>query len=202
MRDTRKSFNYFIEEFEFDIGIVKRFVNKIDSGQANKPNRLILAIFNTKVRQLVLAYSLGKTKEEITVLHIEFLDLFEKYNPELNDIYGYDDILILLSFGYLLDISAEKLSFFKKKVIISKFNDFLTSTILKQLFDEIEISNSFVWQELYGRLKPIIEAGTNAEVNDIKIYLQNYWYKAHKGFVWYNEHKNKETTSYLGYLSF
>ena len=74
MRDIRKQISYFNEYYESESDFIKILERKIDSGKSNNPDMLLGAIFGSKLNQLVLAYSLGKTKDELTELYLEFLD--------------------------------------------------------------------------------------------------------------------------------
>ena len=208
MRDTRKPESYLFENYNKYSKRIERQINKVDSGVLNRPERFILSIFISKVHQLVLAYSLGKTKDEMKILYQEFLDLLEKYDPHIYTenanvwiFKSYVDLLWMVCLGYLLDFSAEDLLLFKDKTIASDRNDKLISTIFHQLYNDVEILPNYLMEDPTPKLDPILEAGTNANIEDLKNYLLNDWYKAHKGLAWHNTHKN-DNLPYLGYWSF
>ncbi len=54
----------------------------------------------------------------------------------------------------------------------------------------------------YPELRPIIEDGDHANVNALKNYLEEKWYKAHSGLIWHNTHSPDSPYPYLGYWSF
>jgi len=186
MRDTRKPVNYLQDYFKYQSKLIEYNIDDINSGHNNEEQneRLLISIFNSKVRQLVVAYSLGKNKEELTDLYMEFLDLLEKYNPELDK--GYVKIIWLVSLGFLLEIPSNKMLLFKEKVILNKYNDFVITTMFNSIFSENNEINWIFMDSPYSKLQSIIEAGVTANIEDLKTYLEKDWYKAHSFCAWHN----------------
>jgi len=198
MRDTRKPVNYLQDYFVYQTEDIIETIEYLSSGNVNNPNRMLVAIFNSKVRQLVVAYSLGKNKEELTDLYMEFLDINNQYKLDYD--YMYIESIWLLSFAICLEIEAEKLIPLKNKILEKEYNDFLMSILLRQLFDDINILDSFFMKKPYPILESIIKLGVTANIEDLKTYLEKDWYKAHNGLAWHNTHKKDH--SYLGYWAF
>ncbi len=118
---------------------------------------------------------------------------------------GYDQMIWMLSIGYLLDISETE---FKKLVeLIDRdgVKDFLIEFIIRAKIKGrqpiTEESYEHGWG-LFGKLRQAITQIDRKKAERlIKEFITKDWYKEHKEAGWYNSHKSKHDT-YFGYWSF
>ena len=200
MRDTRKSTVYFDERFEDLTEEIDDLINDHASGEntVEQINMLLVSLFNSKLRQLVVAYSQGKSKTDLVGLYQEYLDFFNAYDYEIYN--SYVKNLWIACLGYLLDIDPNRMMNFKEKILASKFNDYLISTVLNQIFGDVGIMSNFFMPDPYSKLEPILQLGASSDPISIKNYLERDWYQGHAGLFWHDTHMRKRT--YLGYWSF
>jgi len=157
---------------------------------------------------------LADWKEGIKLIH-ESWDGFWKLkqgNPPVEyDQYilsAYDEMLWMLSLGYLLDAQAQD---FKKLVEVidrDKVKDNLFEFIISaKLKDRAPIQEEsyrefFGVPETFAKLRESIDEPDKAKAEKlIHDFLKRDWYKNHKDAGWYNSHKSKHDT-YFGYWSF
>jgi len=129
------------------------------------------------------------------------------YNGKfLNQFIEYDQMLWMLSFGYLLNISNDE---FQKLVdIIDKHQvkDYLYEFIIRAKIKDrkpiTEESYEYGWI-LFGKLRQAITETDKTKAEKlVKEFITKDWYKEHKNTGWYNSHKNPYHDTYFGYWSF
>lgn len=121
---------------------------------------------------------------------------------------GYDQMLWMLSLGYLLDIPDED---FKKLVEVidrDSVKDLLFEFIIRAKLQDRQPIMEESYQEhfhipnCYKKLRQVISETDNTKAEkSAKEFIANEWYKNHKDAGWYNSHKSKHDT-YFGYWSF
>jgi hypothetical protein len=121
---------------------------------------------------------------------------------------AYDEMLWMLSLGYLLDVPEED---FKKLVEVidrdkvkDKLYEFIISAKLKDRAPVKEESyrDFFTIPEIFSKLREAMQEPDKAKAEKlIHDFLKKDWYKNHKDAGWYNSHKSKHDT-YFGYWSF
>ena len=127
------------------------------------------------------------------------------------DQYGldaYDQMLWMLSLGYLLDASETD---FKKLVAVidrDGVKDYLFEFIIRAKLNNRQLIIEESYQEFFGvpqtfdKLRQaIIETDKTKAEKLVKEFITKDWYKNHKEAGWYNSHKSKHDT-YFGYWSF
>ena len=121
---------------------------------------------------------------------------------------GYDEMISMLSLGYLLNI--EESDFRKLVDLIDQdgVKDFLFEFIIRaKLKDRQPIAEEsyhefFVIPKVFEKLrKAITETDKTKTEKLVKEFITKDWYKNHKGQGWYDCHKSKHDT-YFGYWSF
>ena len=121
---------------------------------------------------------------------------------------GYDEMLCMLSLGYLLDIV--KADFEKLVNLIDKdgVKDFLLEFIIRaKLKNRTLITNEnyqtrFDIPKVFKKLREAIIETDKIEAEKLtKEFIKQDWYKNHKGQGWYDSHKSKYDI-YYGYWSF
>lgn len=107
MRDSVKSKAYFDEFITQDIGRVKRFQDKLNSGIINDERVFLInyKIIYLKTGLIIAKYSRGDSIEEIKYDFEDLIDMF----CEKGDVSIYEDNLCLASMAYLLDINSDKI---------------------------------------------------------------------------------------------
>ncbi|HEY8934011.1 MAG TPA: PoNe immunity protein domain-containing protein [Cyclobacteriaceae bacterium] len=153
-------------------------------------------------------------KEGVKLIH-ESWDGFWKLkhgNPsiEYNQyiLSAYDEMLWMLSLGYLLNVPDED---FKKLVEVidrdkvkDKLYEFIISAKLKDRHPILEegYHDFFGVPETFSKLREAIQEPDKTKASKlIHDFLKKDWYKNHKDAGWYDSHKSKHDT-YFGYWSF
>ena len=220
MRDIIKTKKYFEDYIEKSIERHKRAENDLKKGLV-KPERIapFKAFITSQLLSRIKAkYSLGLGVDELyddltSVIEIVYqnmkheIRLIGKTGKILNQysLDTYDEIIWLLSLGFLLDVPTDK---FKKLVDVidkdqvnDKLFEFIISKKLpsrKKMDSEKQNNN---WK-LFGTLGEAVESTNKNDIELlVKTFLEKDWYREHKTASWYNNHKNKHGT-YSGYWCF
>jgi hypothetical protein len=121
---------------------------------------------------------------------------------------AYDEMLWMLSLGYLLDISIQE---FKKLVVLidkDEVEDFLFEFIIKAKISDRKPIARESYQEVF-RVPNVFEKLRQAIIEPEKTkaeklvhdFITKDWYKKHKDAGWHNSHKSVHDV-YSGYWSF
>ncbi len=121
---------------------------------------------------------------------------------------AYDEMLWMLSLGYLLDISEPD---FKKLVEVidrDSVKDYLFEFIIRAKLKDRQSIIGESYQDFFGvpdcfeKLRQAITETDRSKAEKlVKVFIEKDWYKNHKEAGWYNSHKSKHDT-YFGYWSF
>jgi len=121
---------------------------------------------------------------------------------------AYDQMLWMLSLGYLLEIPNED---FKKLVeVIDRdgVKDYLFEFIIRAKLKDRQTISEESYRDFFGvpqtfeKLRQAItETDKSISEKLVKEFITKDWYKNHKDAGWYNSHKSKHDT-YFGYWSF
>lgn len=121
---------------------------------------------------------------------------------------AYDEMLWMLSLGYLLDIPNEDFKKFVEVIDRDGVKDYLFEFIIRAKLKDREPITEESYREFFGVPKvfdklrqAITEQDKTNAVKLIKEFIKKDWYKNHKDAGWYNSHKSKHDT-YFGYCSF
>jgi spermidine/putrescine-binding protein len=136
--------------------------------------------------------------------------LIEHQGKKLNQ-YGlsaYDEMLWMLSLGYLLDISNEDFNKLVEVIDRDGVKDFLFEFIIRaklkdrQPITEESYKDFFGVPQTFEKLRQAITEIDKLKAEKlVKDFITKDWYKNHKDAGWYNSHKSKHDT-YFGYWSF
>lgn len=220
MRDKIKDKSYFDSFLHKLENIDKKTEEKINSGNVN-PERIIpvrMSMISSLIRRMKAKYSLGLPIHTLLDEYDESLDLIEKYwsgnnkfvgnNNEVLDQYSlgnYDNILWMLSIGYLLDVTEDRFKILVNAIDSDNVKDKLYEFIISSKIasrSKIENESYKYGFELYGKLRQAIGTDDKSKASElVKTFLEKDWYKEHKNSGWYNNHTNKHNT-YSGYWSF
>jgi hypothetical protein len=222
MRDTLKDNNYWINRIKQIEELRRLRIDKLNRGliENDRINFVKQDMVNSHIRSIASKYSGGYIILEliedllnaIKLTH-ESWDgfwLIEHQGKKLNQ-YGlsaYDEMLWMLSLGYLLEIPNED---FKKLVeVIDRdgVKDFLFEFIIRAKIPERKPILEESYREFFGIPKcysklrqAIIETNKTVAEKLVKEFVTKDWYKNHKEEGWYNSHLRKHDT-YFGYWSF
>lgn len=220
IRDKIKDKNYFENYLQSSKNRYNKRITKFKNGLI-KPERetiVKLSMVDNLILHMKAQYSLGLPIHTMLEEYDEALSLIEKYwagnnkfvgnNNEVLDQYSlsnYDNILWLLSIGYLLDIPENKFKILVDAIDSDKVKDKLYEFIISAKIpsrSKIESESYKYGFELYGNLRQAIETIDKSKAAElVKTFLEKDWYKEHKNSGWYNNHTNKHNT-YSGYWSF
>lgn len=222
MRDRIKSeqhFDKWINEFYQSL---HRVTSWILTGKTavDRVNTMKQSMVKTYINIITCKYSSGK---EITTLYDDLIKAINlayeswdgSWNVEFNGkklnqyvLSGYDEMLWMLSLGFLLDVSVRD---FKKLVeVIDRdgIKDYLFEFIIRaKIKDRLPIAEES-YQEFFGvpqtfeKLRQAITETDKVKSEKlVKAFITKDWYNNHKDAGWYNSHKSKHDT-YYGYWSF
>jgi hypothetical protein len=120
---------------------------------------------------------------------------------------AYDEMLWMLSLGYLLNIPEE---YFLKLVEVidrdkvkDKLFEFIIRAKIKDrpVLTEESYIEHFNVPQIFEKLRTAIDKPKAEAEKLVKEFIEKDWYKNHKGAGWYDSHKGKHNT-YFGYWSF
>lgn len=220
MRQNIKNKEYFLKYFDLNQSLLKNGLIKIEENRVNpeminyykktlfdKYLYLSISSFTNGDRLIEVKHSLLETVNYVNKSwHTDIVRLeFEGRRLNQYILSAYDEMLWMLSLGYLLDISNED---FKKLVDVidrDRIKDYLFEFIIRAKLTErksiTEESYEYGWK-LFGKLRQaIIETDKQKAEKLVKDFLEKDWYKEHKDAGWYDSHKSKHDT-YFGYWSF
>ncbi|MFN6074090.1 MAG: PoNe immunity protein domain-containing protein [Fluviicola sp.] len=226
MRDKlkdEKHFNRWVDEFHQSIDRVN---NWISTGKTpvERINIMKRSMVQSNINIVLCKYSSNKRINELSKELIDAIKLTHESwdgfwliktgEPNgsivLNQygLSGYDEMLWMLSLGYLLNIEETE---FKKLVeVIDRdgVKDFLFEFIIRaKLNDRQPIAEEsyqvfFGIPQTYQKLRQAITETDKTKAEKlVKEFITKDWYKNHKEAGWYNSHKSKHDT-YFGYWSF
>lgn len=176
---------------------------------------------NLKLSKTILKYTFGEPIEEVKK---EFANVINYANENwvglwtlklsaskiLNQyiLSGYDEMLWMLSLGYLLDIPEDD---FKKLVYLVDADgvkdilfEFIISAKLKDRkpISEESYRERFDIPRIFKKLREaIIDPDKSKAEKLVKEFIRVEWYRNHKGQGWYDCHKSAHDV-YYGYWSF
>jgi hypothetical protein len=224
MREQSRDMIYWERLIQKRVRLIATSFTWIETGETPKDRITIVKqeIAKDYIYLLLAKYSAGYSiesllpdwKEGANLIH-ESWDGFWKLkqgNPPVEyDQYilsAYDEMLWMLSLGYLLDAPEQD---FKKLVEVidrdkvkDKLFEFIISAKLKDRAPIKEESyREFLGvPETFAKLRESIDEPDKAKAEKrIHDFLKRDWYKNHKDAGWYNSHKSKHDT-YFGYWSF
>lgn len=226
MRDNIKDIQYWIERISQTENLRKARFEKLNNGLIAIDRISIVKqdMVDSYLRSISSKYSAGSLIINFKDDLLNAIDLtYESWdgfwlvktgNPIGSIIlkqYGldaYDQMLSMLSLGFLLDIPNED---FKKLVeVIDRdgVKDFLFEFIIKAKLKDRQSITEESYQEFYGVPKcfeklrqAITETDKTQAEKLVKEFITKDWYKNHKGQGWYDSHKSKHDV-YFGYWSF
>lgn len=148
------------------------------------------------------------------ILFSEEWDGYWKYRNQQGEEYNqyilsaYDEMLWMLSLGYLLDVSEEE--FRKLVAVIDRDNvkdclfEFIISAKIKDRapIKEESYREHFGVPQVFAKLRTaIVETDKTKAEQLVKEFITKDWYKNHRDAGWYNSHKSPHN-AYFGYWSF
>ena len=223
MRDNFKDNKYWIDRVSRTGNFQKLDIEDLQNGKikADRINIVKRALAFSFVQIISAKYSSGESDNvdfknnllnAIKLTH-ECWDgfwLIEHQGKKINQygLSGYDEMLWMLSLGYLLNIGEVD---FKKLVeVIDRdgVKDYLFEFIIRAKIEDREPIVEESYQEFFGvpqTFEKIRQAITETDKLKaeklVKEFITKDWYKKHKDAGWYNSHKSKHDT-YFGYWSF
>lgn len=223
MRQKFKDLDYysrFISELCFieQRSIERHKLGQIPQGRIN----VSLDLFRTQsLKKTILKYTFGLPLEQVKK---EFKNVIEYTNESWIGLWtlklsadnflkqyilsGYDEMLWMLSLGYLLEIPEEDFKKFVNLIDKDGVKDYLFEFIIKAklkdrpLITEESYEQVFLVPKKFDKLRTaicILEK-KNAE-KLVRDYIVQDWYKNRKGSGWYDNHKSIHDI-YFGYWSF
>jgi hypothetical protein len=219
MRDKLKDKEHFRKVLIENNESISRKLNWIEIGKTpkDKINIMKQSIVWNFISIISCKYSLGLNHSELNFDLINAInttydswieDADIKFNHKgkyLNQFVKYDQMLWMLSLGYLLDISNEEFQKLIDVIDRHKVKDFLYEFIIRaKIKDRLPIteeSYEYGWA-LFGKLRQAITETDKTKAEQlVKEFITKDWYKEHKNQGWHNSHKSPHPI-YHGYWSF
>lgn len=223
LRDQIRDIEYFEKYRKTNVASIERGIEWLKIGKVvpSQIDWFKKGIFDNHFFLLVSGYSYGKGKDGMREDLSRCADyLNEGWSPKTVKVerdgsyldqyylYAYDEMLWMLSLGYLLDAPEQD---FKKLVEVidrdkvkDKLFEFIISAKLKDRapIKEESYRDFFGVPETFAKLRESIDEPDKGKASKlIHDFLKKDWYKNHKDAGWYNSHKSKHDT-YFGYWSF
>jgi len=222
MRDKLKTVDYFNRQIVSIQESITRVFHWIEIGEVKKDkiNTMKRHIVQNYIQIISCKYSLGLNPVELYSDLINAINTtYESWDGfwKLRDTKGkehnqytlsaYDEMVCMLSLGYLLDIPNED---FQKLVdVIDRdcVKDFLFEFIIgNKIKDRHPIAEEsyqkyFFIPQIFESLRKAIVETDKAEAALLVKQFVRQWYIKHKSQGWYNSHKSPHDT-YFGYWSF
>lgn len=200
MRDKTGHKSNFSDLIEVDKEGIKRLTQAINSGEAHESRRKAIrdAIVGDSIHITIAQYSMGSTKDIITVDLLDSIDAFEDgfkwEGVELG--YGqYEEMLWIICLGLLCDISTDDFkritNIIKRDGVKDKLLDFI---IHSKLGGEWPMT-----AQNYIEPSPYKNVDNFSSAAEIKQYLDKVWYKGQEDTAWHNNHLNTKVNTYFGY---
>lgn len=227
MRDRLKNIQYWIERISRTENFQNLDIEDLKNGKIknDRINIVKQSLSYSFIESVLAKYSAGYQVENfnidlinaIYITNESWVDdawLIKAGDPKGSIVlkqYGlsaYDQMLWMLSLGYLLNISDED---FKKLVEVidrDRVKDYLFEFIIRAKIKDRQPITEESYQEFFGvpqtfeKLRQAISETDKAKAEKlVKEFITKDWYKNHKDVGWYNSHKSKHDT-YFGYWSF
>jgi len=224
MRDNRKDLQYWEKVISLTEKLRNQTIEKLEQGliSCDRINDVKRYLVDSYLRSITEKYSAGYPIQELNSDDIiKAIDLTheswdgvwklkDRKGNELNQyiLSAYDEMLWMLSLGYLLDIPNDNFQKLVDVIDRDQVKDFLFEFIIRAKIKNrkpiVEESyQKYFWiPHIFDSLrKAIVETDkTNAELL-VKQFVRKEWYNKHKSQGWYNSHNNPHDT-YFGYWSF
>jgi hypothetical protein len=223
MRTTIKDAAYFSNYRSEITSVIERSKQWIKEGKVPS-DRMSIAIDGMRSNYLKLAiagYSSGATKSEVSqnlLNAIKFLepggtDLWklpdskgQNYNQYI--LSAYDEILWMISLGYLLDIPTTDFNKMVTVIDTDGVKDILLEFIIsakvenRAPIDSESYKGPRVIPEIFLTIRQTLsESDKTKATNLINTFLEKDWFQKHKEAAWHNSHKSKHNV-FFGYWSF
>ncbi|WP_254412213.1 PoNe immunity protein domain-containing protein [Dyadobacter diqingensis] len=217
---TEEYFKNYLNEYKSHI---KRGFEMISNGKV-LPERMVF--FKKGQLDFIINYSIATYTSglDITILREEYSKVLDYWpqgwsknianliiEGEVYDQYvlsAYDEMLWMLSLGYLLDVGAGDFNKLVEVIDRDQVKDFLFEFIIGARIKDREPIELESYREYFGvpkvfeKLRQAITETEKEKVEKlVKEFVTREWYKNHKDAGWYNSHKSKHD-SYFGYWSF
>ncbi|TXK74410.1 PoNe immunity protein domain-containing protein [Mesonia sp. K4-1] len=154
---------------------IPKYIEKINNQKdENLKLQIKRLLFNMLLKRTIALYSLGEEKNIINESLKQTIDAYaESFFFENGG--DYEDSLWLISISLLCEIDTEYFNKIVNVIDDNNLNDSLFSLIIQNKIPTWENNSANPWDA------PLYNIILNAEnANDIKLYLDNYWYQAHQ----------------------
>ena len=203
-RDKLKDKSYFLEYINYQEERYLRFENikqkVIQERGRDDPAAMSIHfdLLGFQFNKLFAMYSIGNDVEEIRAFIPSVIDNLEKVDS------SYYHLLTMLSIVVLTGIDENENNRLKEIVDRSEEKDFLIDFLLNYLNPLWKIeSTEYQFKIPYAALDKVIKCNEkDISIKNLKIYLQNLWYKGHSDMGWHDTHKIEDDYIYSGYWSF
>lgn len=226
MRDINKNKEHFekwIRDYNESIERVKNWIliGKTPKERINTMKQSMVQSFINLIKcKFSSDYATNELKPDLTnAIHLTYESwdgswLIKSGNPTgsivLNQygLDGYDQMLWMLSLGYLLDIDENDFKKLADVIDRDGVKDYLFEFIIRAKIKDREPITEESYREFFGvpscfeKLRQAITETEKSKAEKLaKEFVIKDWYKNHKDTGWYNSHKSKHDT-YFGYWSF
>jgi hypothetical protein len=223
MRDQLKDEDYFKEFIRSQNQSIDKFRNWIETGvtPAERIPIVKCSLAEKTIAILIAEYSMGEPIEQLKKCWLRSVELISENWAgawKLDDgdgteydqyiLSAYDEMLWMLSLGYLLDVPEED---FKKLVTVidhDQVKDCLLEFIIRAkikdrpVLTEESYRKYFNIPEIFDKIRRATTEENNMKAEIlIGDFVTEDWYKNHKGAAWFDNHRSKSNT-YFGYWSF
>ncbi|MCW1929303.1 PoNi-like cognate immunity protein [Bhargavaea beijingensis] len=202
VRDLSRSESYYktyIEKKSVRIKKIEEVLNSVISqrGESDEGARNgFIFLTNHYLDQLIAKYSAGYPLKEIKVHFKDVVNRMEKsWNGE-----NYEQMLWTLSIGVMLDVEDTLFNRLVGLVRSYELQDGLLEFLIQgKLHGSETFEGHLKFKTPYAKLVDVINAENKVE--NLRKYLEKYWYNGHSDSGWHDTHKHPDPI-YSGYWSF
>jgi hypothetical protein len=222
MRDKLKDSQYWINQIFQTENLRKKSFEKLKNGLIAEDRILIVkrSLAYSYLDSILAKYSAGYTIEDIKLDLLNAIELtYESWVDNAWKIYykdkylnqyalsAYDEMLWMLSLGYLLDITNKEFQKLVDVIDRDGVKDFLFEFIIRAKLKDRQPIMEESYQKYFGipqifdsLRKAIVETDKSQAELLVKQFVRQ-WYIKHRSQGWYNSHKSPHDI-YFGYWSF
>lgn len=201
LRDTIKNQEYFINYIKQQEQRIEKFQFKLNNNEVSEER--VYAV-QEKIDSIEFQLFIAKYSNGIPVENLigEYKNLVKNMPNFWCPSSGYVDMLWMVSIGVMLEVDDEIFEILIELVEQAKLDDFLLSFLIHSRKSEMIYSqNKFLYKSPYNYLLNVINQENHTAINNLKKYLEEYWYRGHSDTGWFDIHKNQQKL-YYGYWSF
>ena len=152
MRDNKNSLEFYLDELDKLDNRIKTYKNYYDEGKVKSLSNYYSILSSEILDKIKLLYVIGESKEKIKPLVEEYIEYFNlKVESSKLEGLSYNEIVCVLSLGYLFNIDKSRLNFIKENMIKENYIDAKLDLLRNKIFeDKVLSTKDFYFKDTLG----------------------------------------------------